>query len=113
MARSGPNTAGCARIRLTVDDDLTTKKGLERALHELGVAQAIAPGHLTLWAAIPCIGGCLWQKLNRRFPHARARIGPHRVVWRQIWDNLVVAAGKAMLKGAIVVIEWPQQCLLE
>ena len=34
MGRSGPNTAGCARIRLTIDDDLTTRKGLERALQK-------------------------------------------------------------------------------
>ena len=110
LGREGPHTDGCARIRLTINDDLTTKGGMDRAMREIDKAQAISPGCLLLWAAIPCIGGCPWQRLNRRHPRAKARIEQHRATWRQLWDNFVLAAEKAMLYGAMVVIEWPQQC---
>ena len=91
-------------------DDLTTKGGLDRPMHAVDEAQSVSPGRLLLWAAIPCIGGCLWQRLNRRYPRARARIEQHRVVWRRLWDNFVWVAEKSMLLGVVVVIEWPQQC---
>ena len=110
LGREGPHTAGCARIRLTINDDLTTKHGLERAMHEIDKAQRISPGRLLFWAAIPCIGGCPWQRLNRKHPRAKARIEQHRAIWRRLWDNFVLAAEKAMLWGAVIVIEWPQQC---
>ena len=108
--KQGPHTQGCKRVRLTIEDDLTTKKGLDRAMQAVDDAQRVSPGRLLLWAAIPCIGGCLWQRLNRRYPRARARIEQHRVVWRRLWDNFVLVAEKAMLLGAVVVIESPQQC---
>ena len=79
-------------------------------MHEINKAQKISLGRLLLWAAIPCIGGCPWQRLNRRHPRAKARIEQHRATWRRLWDNFVLAAEKAMLWGAVVVIEWPQQC---
>ena len=79
-------------------------------MHEIDKAQKISPGCLLLWAAIPCIGGCPWQRLNRRHPRAKARIQQHRATWRKLWDNFVLAAEKAMLCGAVIVIEWPQQC---
>ena len=104
-----PNTAGCASIRLTIKDDLTTKGGLGRAMHEIDKAQRISPGRLLLWVAIPSIGGCPWQRLNRRHPRAKARIEQHRAIWRRLWDSFVLAAEKAMLWGAVIVIEWPQQ----
>ena len=110
MGREGLHTQGCKRVRLTIEDYLTTKRGLARAMHAVDDAQSVSPGRLLLWAAIPCIGGCLWQRLNRRYPRARARIEQHRVVWRRLWDNFVLVAEKAMLLGAVVVIEWPQQC---
>ena len=61
LGREGPRTASCARIRLTINDDLTKKGGLDRAMHEINKAQTISPGRLLFWAAIPCIGGCPWQ----------------------------------------------------
>ena len=94
LGREGPHTAGCARVRLTIKDDLTTKGGLDRAMHEIDVAQAISPGRLLLWAAIPCIGGCPWQRLNRRHPRAKTRIEQHRAIW------LGVALCEALLEGA-------------
>ena len=53
---------GCPVMRCSLKDDVTTNKGLKRALD--GVRK---PG-CSLWASMPCIGGSPWQHINRHKP---------------------------------------------
>ena len=56
LGRDGPSTKGCARYRLTRDEDMTTPEGLRLALDLVESAQRACPGRLMLWASIPCTG---------------------------------------------------------
>ena len=67
--------AGCASFRLTIQDDLTTQQGLDRAME--AVEGAAADEYIHLWGALPCTGGSPWQNLNKRYPSARAKIRMH------------------------------------
>ena len=45
-------STGCSVIRLTEDDDVTTKSGLDKA------KKAVKQKPVLLWASMPCTGGC-------------------------------------------------------
>ena len=65
---------GCRVVRLTVDDDLRKRSGMETAL------KAVREHHnVLLWVAIPCTGGCPWQRINsKRSPETAAKIKVHK-----------------------------------
>ena len=50
----------CLVVRLTQDIDMTTPRGLQRALNVIREFD----GPVALWASIPCTGGSPWQYVN-------------------------------------------------
>ena len=66
----------CGVVRLTLDDDVTTEKGLSKA------RTAVKDRNCLLWGSIPCIGGSAWQWVNRRLPGGMKRLRAHRKKWR-------------------------------
>ena len=52
--------AGCEVIRLTIEDDLTTDAGLEKALRAVGDLRVPT----LLFGSLPCKGGSSWQFIN-------------------------------------------------
>ena len=61
--------SGCAVVRLTAKDDLTTDKGLQKALEEVRSTSDGEPLHL--WGSLPCTAGSPWQRLNKKHSNAR------------------------------------------
>ena len=98
---------GCEVIRLTVEDDLTTQAGLDKALAAVSV-QGIPT---LLFAALPCTGGSPYVNLNWRLgPSTRAKIRRHWVVFRILWRNFVTTAERCIANGGHIAIEWPRRC---
>ena len=81
IGRQAP--ADCTVIRLTEEDDLTTTKGLEKAL------EAVSQKNVLLWVSLPCTGGSLWQRINAKRPDAAAghrnRQRKHMALFRKLF----------------------------
>ena len=67
LGQDSSETQRCRKIRITVDDDFTSRAGLNKTLHEIE-----GPNTL-VWASLPCTGGSPWQHLNKRHAKARAK----------------------------------------
>ena len=95
---------GCTVVRLTEEDDLTTKRGLAVAY-----AAAKSPNPL-LWCAIPCTGGSSLQNLNKGKKNFKANMRKHRMKFRRLWENFVAVAKAVHASGGRIAIEWPTGC---
>ena len=102
--------AGCVSFRLTIQDDLTTQQGLERALE--AVEGAADDEYVHLWGALPCTGGSPWQNLNKRYPSARAKIQMHLATFQKLIKNFKKVARAVIARGGDVSFEWPTGCSL-
>ena len=57
----------CEVIRLTIDDDLTTREGLEKAI----AAVSVDGLPTLLMGSLPCVGGSPYQYMNWKLGHLR------------------------------------------
>ena len=100
--------ADCEVIRLTIEDDLTTQAGLEKAL--AAVSDPSVP--TLLFGAIPCTGGSPYQHLNWMLgPSTRDKIRQRRAIYRKLWRNFVLVADRCRANGGRIAIEWPRGCM--
>ena len=99
---------GVEVVRLTIQDDLTTPKGLAKAMDAVNTPNAI----IILFGALPCIGGSQWQRLNwhRGNADTRAKILEHRRIFEILWRNFVIVAKRCLALGGGVAFEWPRNC---
>ena len=95
-------------IRLTIDDNLTKPAGLDKALKAINTPNAI----VILFGALPCTGGSQWQRLNWHRGNAatKEKILEHRMVFRALWKNFVIAAEQCFALGGGIAFEWPCSC---
>ncbi len=102
---------GCKLIRLTEKDDMSTEKGLAKALKILD-DPTIKDGNILLWSAIPCTGGSAWNRYNfhKGSYKTKRKIANHWKLFRAIWKSFVIIAEKVMKLGGCVVNEWPREC---
>ena len=97
----------CDVVRLTIDDDLTTSKGLNKALAAVSDPNA----QVLLFAAIPCTGGSQWQHLNwGRGLATQSKILEHREIFGKLFRNFVKVAAACDANGGHIAIEWPRAC---
>ena len=100
---------GSKVVRLTIDDDVTTTNGMDKA------RDAVRKGGKStlLWAAIPCTGGSPWQHVNlaKCGPKTRAKIFNHRRTFLKIWKSSEVVAEECINLGGKIAIEWPTSCM--
>ncbi len=97
----------CDVIRLTIDDDLTTNKGLNKALAAVSDPDA----QVLLFAAIPCTGGSQWQNLNwGRGQATQEKIRGHRDTFERLFTNFVKVAAACDANCGHIAIEWPRAC---
>jgi hypothetical protein len=89
-------------VRLAEEEDVATPKGLSIAL------EAIDGPCTMLWGSIPCIGGCPWQKINRKRPGGEARLRKHFATIKEIWEAFVKVAQVVVRAGASVAFEGPK-----
>ncbi len=77
-----PYNDNCTLICLTEEDDVTTDRGLKKAL------KAVKGNNVQLWASMPCTGGSLYTIQNmKRGPKTRAKILEHRRLFKLIWQS--------------------------
>ncbi len=101
---------GCAIVRLTIDDDLTTVEGLRKALDEVRNSK---PGqYVHLWGSLPCTGGSPWQRVNARHPNAKVNLGNHIATFNKLISGFKIVAEEVIGKGGDVSYEWPAGCTL-
>ena len=76
---------GCAVVRLTIENDLTTEEGLNYATKS--VNEAPPDQYVHFWASLPCTAGSPWQSMNRhRNPEAEEKID--RMGWSpRTWER--------------------------
>jgi len=99
----------CEVVRLTIQDDLTTDAGLQKALR--AVSDPVLGPSTMLWGSIPCTGGCPWQRVNgSRGGEAEAKIREHWTLFEALCANFELVADRCIASGGCVSIEWPQQC---
>jgi hypothetical protein len=98
---------GCKVIRLTIDDDLRTPQGLNKALK---IIEMRPEGRTRLWSAMPCAGGSHWQALNINQGIGLEQIEGHWKDVKALWDNFIIAATAVMKIDGVVDIEWPDRC---
>ena len=63
IGRSHSWSEGCLVVRITVDDDLTSKSGIDKAISIIAQYSGLP---ILLWVSIPCTGGSPWQRINRK-----------------------------------------------
>ena len=99
--------ADCEVVRLTIEDDLTTQSGLDKAL--AAVSDPSMP--TLLFGALPCTGGSALQYINwQRGPDTQKKIRNHWLVFRRLWRNFRITAERCILHGGQIAIEWPRAC---
>jgi len=76
-------------VRLTQQDDLTTKEGLDYAMRVAGKYRHLP---IWLWSSIPCTGGSPIQELNKRHRNHRRKMAAHIRVFRKLHANLISLA---------------------
>ena len=95
---------GCHVTRITEDDDVTTNKGLYKAI------QAVRQENCLLWVSIPCTGGSLWQNINVKKPGGAQRVKEHKRLFKKIWTAFTIVGRECQSHGGKIAIEWPQGC---
>ena len=106
LGRPYPWNSGCETVRITLDNDVTTPKGLSFAL------KAIKDTHLKilLWISIPCTGGCSWKHVNKKRGKATRRLIAKRIRdFRLIWSACLKVL-EASRRGCVICLEWPRSC---
>jgi hypothetical protein len=108
-AIAGP---GCHVIRVTRQNDVTTKQGSAFVDKALALAQSKVGKNVLVWASIPCTGGTAWTRISaHRGEQTRLKIAAHRKEYRRIWASFVKSVTTALSAGISVAIEWPQGCV--
>ena len=95
---------GCTVLRCSLKDDVTTNKGLRRAL------DGVRRPHCLLWASMPCIGGSPWQHINRHKPGGLERLDAHIKEWYKIWTAFKAVARECIKYNGHIAVEWPSGC---
>ena len=94
-----------------LNDDLTTKAGIQRATAEAKSAARLNGRRVLLWVSIPCTGGSSWARLNRSLGIAtQDKIDAHIKVMMVLWNNLAPVANIVLDAGGRIAFEWPQSC---
>ena len=101
---------GCLVIRLTIDDDMTTVSGLQKALE--GVTSAGRGEYVHLWGSLPCTGGSPWQRINAKYPGARRKIDDRLKTFARLIKAFRIVARAVIKRGGDVSYEWPTGCSL-
>jgi len=87
----------CEVVRITVDDDLTTAVGLEKAL---SAVRNLKGSDILLWISIPCTGGSPWQRINCAFSErARLSVAQHIALYRVLLRQAAVVAREVRAHG--------------
>ena len=102
---------GCATVRLTIANDLTTPEGLDYAMQELERAHADGL-NIALWASLPCTAGTPWFRLNQKFAGARAKNAAHLATFHKLMDNFMILAERVVTLNGDLHWEWPTHCEL-
>ena len=98
----------CARVRLTIEHDLTTNEGFAFALKEAYLADQ----NTLLWGALPCTAGCTWGRINIKKPGGPAKMKEHLRVFNQLMAHFVIIARIVTDRGGKIAFEWPAGCTL-
>ena len=98
----------CEVVRVTIKDDLTTERGVRKALDAIREF----PGYdILVWVSIPCTGGSPWQRINvAKSERARRLVEQHYALFRVLWKNSMRVVHEVVRKGGYVAIEWPKSC---
>jgi hypothetical protein len=107
LGKPSTHSDGCKVVRLTIDDDLRTLEGLQKAMR---IVQDCPRGRTLLWSSMPCTGGSPWQTLNVALGKGLEKIEGHWGDFRLLWGNFEIMARAVMDIGGKVVIEWPERC---
>jgi hypothetical protein len=107
LGKSSKHSGGCKVVRLTIDDDLRTSEGLQKAIQ---VLLNCPRGRTLLWSSMPCAGGNPWQTLNAAMGEGLGKIEGRWRDLRLLWSNFELMARAVMDIGGKVVIEWPERC---
>ena len=102
---------GCATVRLTIANDLTTPEGLDYAMQELERAHA-AGLNIALWASLPCTAGTPWYRLNKKFAGARDKHAAQLATFHKLMDNFMILAERVVTLNGDLHWEWPTHCEL-
>ena len=109
MGLPTPKSSGCEVIRITMDDDVTTPSGLEKAIRT--VTDSPFTHKTMVWVSIPCVGGSQLQRMNKnRGASTRKLLAKRLKTYRDIWDAFEKVLTACHEAGAIVCIEWPTSC---
>ena len=94
----------CEVIRLTLENDLRTKAGLEAALDAVNTELPCL-----LWASIPCDGGTPFHYLSKDWDtdEFQEKLNKKRADAKKMWYNFVKVARKNRDNGGRCAIEWP------
>ena len=104
--------ASCRTRRLTMSEDLRTRKGGNIAKQMAGEANA----QTLLWASIPCTGGSARVDMNLSMAAKAGRqatidkIEAHIDDFEKIWVNFKAVARMVRSAGGKIAIEWPRRC---
>ena len=99
------NDKGCATVRLTIVNDLTTPEGLDCAMQQLERAHADGL-NIALWASLPCTVGTPCFRLNQKFASARANNAVHLATFHKLMDNSMILAERAVTLNGDLHWEW-------
>ena len=95
---------GTKVVRLTIDDDMTTLKGMAKAIQVLRKAKRIA-----LWGSLPCTGGSVCQNANMYNPGFKSKMKAHWELFKTLWKNFTRLARMVRAKGGSVSFELPRR----
>ena len=94
----------CKIIRITEAIDANSPEGISLALN------GCRRRHALLWSSIPCTGGTVWQRWNRKRPGGEEKLQVHLTKFRELWRTFSTVARMAKAKGTPIAIEWPRGC---
>ena len=90
-------------IRLTADDDMTTVKGMAKAVKAIRGAKRIA-----MWGSLPCTGGSLQQNANIYNVGHKEKMLAHWKLFKSLFGNFVKLARMIRAKGGSISMELPR-----
>jgi hypothetical protein len=102
LGESSKRSSGCEVVRLTIDDDLRTSEGLQKAIQ---ILQDCPRGRTLLWSSMPCAGGSPWQTPNVAMGEGLGKIEGRWKDLRLLWNNFDLMARAVVDFGGEVVIE--------
>ncbi len=64
-----------------------------------------------LFGALPCTGGCAWQRINQhRGPATQEKIREHRDFFERLFANFMTVAKACHANDGRIALEWPRTC---